>query len=418
MYNFLRLCLPFKIPDDNDGNGIIVRVINHQYYLHTYSLKFRDPYLEVEFHLACRMQRLKSLGMACVYFICLGIIWVPTSLYFLNKLPTDHTDLLSTDPRDILWITWGVIYSICIVTLCMISNKYTAYISDWCTLFSALVVVWQFIISVLSTNLASFSAAPPGDNVTLNMQAYVISVQGVLFGRQIYFLVSTLLVSIAVTQLLDFQKFLVFLMGMLINHIIVTYNVLKAYTGDHELITAFFTDAKVPFLLINVDYFQELHATLLSLAFLVTSVLILSSIRKRDILLREIFIMKRVRSDIPRAQFNSGVLFESESEKDRVITNINNMKTESPPNQDPDSIEDDQNIQNDTKIPVIAEIDMAHLGESWDKLHLNFTGDMYSKEKSGSTAENTEELKNILQNSGATPELYTKSVASSLNILT
>ena len=62
-----------KIPNDNDANGIVIRILNHKYYLYSYTLRFIDPYIEVEYNMSLRRKSLLRLSNICIFNICQSI---------------------------------------------------------------------------------------------------------------------------------------------------------------------------------------------------------------------------------------------------------------------------------------------------------------------------------------------------------
>ncbi len=56
----MKIKLP-SIPDDDNAKGIVVRVISYEYYLKKFWLTFINPYIEVEYQIAIRRERLNKL---------------------------------------------------------------------------------------------------------------------------------------------------------------------------------------------------------------------------------------------------------------------------------------------------------------------------------------------------------------------
>mgnify|MGYP001473761582 CR=1 FL=1 len=83
----MKLKIPY-IPDDDDAKGIVVRVLSYDYYLKHFWLTFRDPYIEVEYQIAIRRQRLIKVCLIGVYCIIYGLhMFLGPHIYTLP--PTD-----------------------------------------------------------------------------------------------------------------------------------------------------------------------------------------------------------------------------------------------------------------------------------------------------------------------------------------
>ena len=68
----MKFKLP-TIPDDDDAKGIVVRVISYEYYLKKFWLTFIDPYIEVEYQISIRRERLITLLFISFYHFIFGL---------------------------------------------------------------------------------------------------------------------------------------------------------------------------------------------------------------------------------------------------------------------------------------------------------------------------------------------------------
>ena len=72
MFN-MKLTRLLNIPTDYDARGIVVRTLDHKYYLRSWTLRFIDPYVNVEFQTYMRKVQLHRLRVICVLMLCVPI---------------------------------------------------------------------------------------------------------------------------------------------------------------------------------------------------------------------------------------------------------------------------------------------------------------------------------------------------------
>tara|TARA_Y100000385_G_C13084270_1_gene635586 strand:- start:1241 stop:2599 length:1359 start_codon:yes stop_codon:yes gene_type:complete len=89
----MKIKLP-SIPDDDDAKGIVVRVISYEYYLKKFWLTFINPYIEVEYQIAIRRERLNKLFFISIYNLIFGLHQIMVKLlYNTDNLTQDHLNL-------------------------------------------------------------------------------------------------------------------------------------------------------------------------------------------------------------------------------------------------------------------------------------------------------------------------------------
>lgn len=67
--NFKKVKKMLTIPKDVDAKGIVVRTLDHKYYLRPWTLRFIDPYINVEFQTYMRRIQLERLRFVCVLML-------------------------------------------------------------------------------------------------------------------------------------------------------------------------------------------------------------------------------------------------------------------------------------------------------------------------------------------------------------
>jgi len=125
----MKFKLP-SIPDDDDAKGIVVRVISYEYYLKKFWLTFIDPYIEVEYQISTRRNRLEKSTYLSLLIIIYGI--------YIFTFP--YLQLISDNPAKnkykIYYIITGIIFIITsIIELLIVYSKTINNIFNWPILF-------------------------------------------------------------------------------------------------------------------------------------------------------------------------------------------------------------------------------------------------------------------------------------------
>ena len=80
----MKFKLP-SIPGNDDEKNIIVRVIYYEYYLKKFWLTFRDPYIEIEYQIFIRRNRIYSLLFISFYHFIFGLHTIlANNIYNIN----------------------------------------------------------------------------------------------------------------------------------------------------------------------------------------------------------------------------------------------------------------------------------------------------------------------------------------------
>ena len=83
-----------SIPKDNDAKGIVVRVLSFEYYLKSFWLTFKDPYIEVEYQISTRRMRLKQSIYLSLLMIVFGIYIVTFPFTWANFYGDKYTKFI------------------------------------------------------------------------------------------------------------------------------------------------------------------------------------------------------------------------------------------------------------------------------------------------------------------------------------
>ena len=144
MMKWVATCVRWliSIPPDDDAKGIVVRVLNHKYYLRSYTLRFLDPYIEVEYNLSIRRARLQQL-----VYVCGGTTLVCSYVILFTHAYMDRNEVLalsSTDVHTVNTVACFTIIGISLVVLGCIRVPKIAYRMNW--VYTYTFVVWVIVL--------------------------------------------------------------------------------------------------------------------------------------------------------------------------------------------------------------------------------------------------------------------------------
>ena len=116
-----------KIPIDEDARGIVVRMLDHKYYLHPWTLRFIDPYVNVEFQTYMRRIQLKRLRVVC--FIALMIPFYIGIFTKKSSIPSEFAiDEFSRFNIDTILAAISISYLISLTGILVLIHSRAAYV--------------------------------------------------------------------------------------------------------------------------------------------------------------------------------------------------------------------------------------------------------------------------------------------------
>ena len=130
-----------SIPFDKDAQNIVVRVLNRKYYLLPYTLRFIDPYIEVEFNMSLRRTRLQHMSRLCM--LCM-VISTHTIYFAYNNL--DHSAKVSSvDIKKVNIICSSCIFGISIMVIILSRLEQVSYMFDWIRFYTCAVFLLTLV---------------------------------------------------------------------------------------------------------------------------------------------------------------------------------------------------------------------------------------------------------------------------------
>lgn len=116
-----------KIPSDNDANGIVIRILNHKYYLYPHTLRFIDPYIEVEYNMSLRRKNISKLSNICIFNICISI----HQMFALNMNDSSKPDVSEINSIHASNIVDSLIIIIHMLIFVLMRIKRLSYSFNW-----------------------------------------------------------------------------------------------------------------------------------------------------------------------------------------------------------------------------------------------------------------------------------------------
>jgi len=402
-----------KIPKDEDAKGIVVRTINHKYYLHLHTLRFIDPYIEVEYNLSQRRNNLRILSNICIFMIIFSIIVEIMNYLYLNNesIHMNHFYKSTFIVTHIFSIILGSIY---LFIYFILRLRKFVYIVDWCSIAVIISLLWvvmyNFIINkIISLSLASYSES--------FMTKHFIGVHVLYFAKPLTSCIMNILFFYTMKNICTYPKLL--FMSFIQSISIITINLLfnnSNWNTNHDIDV--FMSSTSPHISINYEtntnntfsfletndqnassylktfydirYFLNYHFYLILTLWIIfiTTTLVMS--RNHEILSRENFILKRVKSDKDTRNIDDGgLVISSVSDLDVINENIKKVKmpsTESDPS--------------NNKTPPILDIANNYLVHQntytiWNSNNENETQDINTKDNDSNYSNDKDISKNI-----------------------
>ena len=322
-----------KIPSDNDANGIVIRILNHKFYLYPHTLRFIDPYIEVEYNLSSRQHNFLKLSNICLLNICIAFFHMVITR--LNN-ETTHPDTSQLHPTrtDTIVVLFQVFVHLLIFSL--IRFKRLAYSFNWiyvsllCTCISIFIIEKNIIDFFVYSNFLSFDGSM--SSIWTNTINYEIKMtltnSFFYYGFTYQIFIANSITCLIYSHILSFIEifflivyFLFLLSGFCMyselcfdqyfrnDHVHkylstsnTKYPILFFMNANQTQYESFITTIKqnlpFPFTKSYADYESYLHEQVFVVVvyWVVFSCIVISITRYKDLNLRENFILKRVRS--------------------------------------------------------------------------------------------------------------------------
>lgn len=151
-----RIQRMYQIPKDEDATRIIVRKINHRYYLHMHTMRFTDPYMEVEYNLARQRSKLYFLSNICVLMVVFSCVMHAINRMF-NVVEASHD--IYANPHQITTLYATILALTHAALFTVIRVQCLAYALDWCFVAIVLNLIWMYSFSFLLYKIVSTSLA-------------------------------------------------------------------------------------------------------------------------------------------------------------------------------------------------------------------------------------------------------------------
>lgn len=406
---------PFSLPADHDAKGIVVRVLNRKYYLRPFSLHFIDPYIEVEYNLSKRRADLQRVLVICA--LCVAICLGQVTSTIISMDPQEITKISAVDVRSVNIAVALVIALVSISIAGFVRFGIGTYKINWvylhaCLVFVALLVqekIWlDFFVNVrrVPHALHSFSSHVADVNFKIKVSAALE-----VFYRSLPMLVLmiNLVVCTLYTQVVSFIEYIVIsgCYGTLtIAFSLYIETVVSGYF-EKDGIVAYVQSGDGT----NYTWVEELGVLKLGtrlrtqtihigICWCIVTASITTCLRANNMHSREIFILKRVRSDKDQRRVDEGGLCiqaerqAHEDTRDAEIV-LNNIETWHRP-------------------ATSSSADNVHGENTWDIVKLTI-GEPCKQEESGGALSSAYEshlaLNDVVVQAGYIPE--TRATASS-----
>tara|TARA_B110000483_G_scaffold228800_2_gene292035 strand:- start:3449 stop:4756 length:1308 start_codon:yes stop_codon:yes gene_type:complete len=232
-----------QIPDDKEAHGLVVRLINHKYYLYAISLKFKDPYLEVEYDLCTRSVKLHHLRVSSIVatvFSC--VLWVWNRNLVSDITPTGNFS--KADPSSFVNVLWGSMFCIFFVTFFGAQFSRWSYGMNWNYFCSIFLLLWLLINSFYLSLTFSCNGGTITTNGGVVLINYLLGLASVENGSQQYIGFLGAFCSLLMTNLVSFIEFCLFC--IMIGIVNVTYAMFLMSNGypSPDQITGLFANMK------------------------------------------------------------------------------------------------------------------------------------------------------------------------------
>lgn len=323
-----------SIPKDEDAAGIIVRTINHRYYLHLHTMRFMDPYIEVEYNISRRRSNVQMLSNICVCMLAFSCM-----VEYVNEYLTTIEMAMTggIDPHfvtSIYAMTIGIIH---LVIFGLIRVRYIAYVVDWCMVVVVLNLVGLFTYVYILHKAVAIALVACGDDFTAK---YLVGAEilyrslpmGICALNISYFYVLNVICTYQTTTFIGFIQSIVIVLlnASLFNGEWTTKDDLEPYIHNETSI-ANYTENQI-----DIKRYLGMQILLAISFWFVYLFISLIASRQNEIVRRENFIMKRVKSNKDSSQIDdTGIdIVSTASAKILVNQNISAVKqpsTESDP---------------------------------------------------------------------------------------
>lgn len=321
----------WMLPNDENASGIVVRVLNHTYYMETWTLKFKDPFMEVEYDLTMRRKRMCKLRS-----ISLVLVVSSAVLYTYSSLDSYW------DMAHMSQIFSGSLFVVSLGLLIMV--RIFPYSFEWTQLGTFVFSIWfiwvgvykyqhgssdsEFMINMTNaTHMYHFTDHPDTTNLLCHIPTPV------------YILTCTTILLLLSLCLRFYQLCLV---CVIIETVMVHVVHFLEDTNDALIVMNLFrsiltnvdgNNQNVKFALEEVrmlmDYHNEKWAYVIYWTFF--SIFLIFVKRSDELILRENFLMKRVRSNKDPKKLDNGGVYVSENDLRVIDCNLTEWKYVTPP---------------------------------------------------------------------------------------
>lgn len=291
-----------SIPKDEDAAGIIVRTINHRYYLHLHTMRFMDPYIEVEYNISRRRSNVQMLSNICVCMLAFSCM-----VEFVNRYLTTIKMVLTEgiDPHFVTRIYAMTIGIIHLIIFGMIRVRYIAYVVDWCMVVVVLNLVGLFTYVYILHKAVAIALVACGDDFTAK---YLVGAEilyrslpmGICALNISYFYILNVICTYQTTTFIGFIQSIVIVLlnASLFNGDWTTKYDLEPYVNNATSI-AIYTENQF-----DVKRYLGMQILIAIMFWFVYLFISLIASRQNEIVRRENFIMKRVKSNKDSSQID------------------------------------------------------------------------------------------------------------------
>lgn len=395
-----------QIPEDIDAKGIVIRVLNHKYYLHPYSIRFLDPYIEVEYNLAWRHRRMQLISYTCIFMCAIG-----TMTFYLTSEYVDiegghiRAHEFGLEQYVVNHIFVGVLLVATCGTFVAIRVPRITYVLNWSYVTTVVMLVWSFLFNVfvvksMKSMISSYSSEtdPYQHRVQWYLLRFLVASNVLSRAIQLSVFVMNSLICLIVGSILSFIECTFVCMACGIITLYTCFDLIHMDWPTRDEHYAIFqplpspsnrtmplTPLPEPMLygtilysitsyipfessVFDTTYYMEMQMEYIVFYWLIFTGCLVMMQRSRDLLQRENFILKRVRSDKDARRVDDGgiaievMMKENEHDSDEGVLEKNRDAWKLSPSKT-------HHTRSITTVEDDAP-DMTRLGESWGQLQV------------------------------------------------
>ena len=202
----MKFKLP-SIPDDDDAKGIVVRVISYEYYLKKFWLTFIDPYIEVEYQIAIRRERLNKLFFISIYNLLFGLHQIMVKILYTT------TDNLSQDQLNLYYTFGSISIFISCITIGLLFRKNISSLINLPIIIISISLVLCLTFIFLNINqLLNVPDDIKNEYSPLSVDFYQYHAQIAIGNNNTYtiYLLNILILFLLSSLILDVRNFIIF----------------------------------------------------------------------------------------------------------------------------------------------------------------------------------------------------------------